>query len=146
MLLYACYIRQYRITSRVKHFSAFILTSADTAILQKLAKFYRNFHVRCLLFVFKTRACASVIVFETVKTNSFYKVRTLQDSNPWIQYCSSIFNRSSLANCVVSTNVVSTLFNVSARTVSRYVDLFLQSGDVVPRNPQLWPQEAAWRL
>ena len=43
----------------------------------------------------------------------------------------------------VSANVVSTLFNISARTVSidsiSYVNLFLQSGDVVPRTRSYGP-------
>ena len=38
-----------------------------------------------------------------------------------------------------SLHVVSILFKVSARTVSRYVDLFLQSGDVVPRTRSYGP-------
>ena len=33
----------------------------------------------------------------------------------------------------VSPDVVARLMNVSARTVTRYVDLFQQTGDVVPR-------------
>ena len=40
----------------------------------------------------------------------------------------------------VSSDVVSRLLNVSARTVTRYVDLFQRTGDVVPRTRRYGPK------